>query len=350
MKQKHSNHSTDESNKSIKRLRIGKKTGITLSIIASLIVIIFVVDQLTPRPYVAIFRALINNVEDAINLGPNADKVNGVEVSDVISIPVEGLPDAKLTMYTAGAESDTPEPLIFFIHGGGWTVGNAKQIGSFSKLLATEGYVVASLDYSLAPEYQYPTPIQQAAAAINYLQTHAEDYNADPAKLFIGGNSAGAQISSQLGAIITNPTLEKKVEVDIDMAADSLKGILLFNGVYDFDTVARDNFPGFKKYAWSYTGKKDYENYSRLDELSTVKNITSEYPATYMTAGDADPLEPQTYELDAVLRANDIDVTSVYWTGSGNDLPHDYIYELQKKPAQVAYAEVVKFLKDKSQQ
>ncbi|WP_052429387.1 alpha/beta hydrolase [Paenibacillus borealis] len=337
-------------NKSIQKFRIGRKTGITLSIIAFLIIAIIVVNQLTPRPFVAIFRALISTQENAVNAGPYAEQIKDVEVSDLISIPVEGLPDAQITLYTSGAESDTPKPLILFIHGGGWTAGNAKQVGSFSKLLASEGYVVASLDYSLAPEYRYPAPIQQAAAAIHYLQTHAEEYNADPAKLFIGGNSAGAQISSQLGAMITNPALEQQVGVNLDIPAANVKGLLLLNGVYDFDTVARDKFPGFRKYAWSYTGQKDYENYSRLDELSTVKNITSEYPPSYITAGDADPLEPQTYEMDAILRAHGVDVTSVYWTGSGNKLPHDYIYQLDKEPAQTAYEEVVKFLNDKSQQ
>ncbi|MNB94906.1 Acetyl esterase [compost metagenome] len=334
----------------VKKFRIGRKTGITLSVIAFLILTIVVVNQLTPRPYVAIFRALINTQENAVNLGPYADKINGVEVSDAVSIPVEGLPDAELTMYTSDAGSGAPKPLILFIHGGGWAAGNAKQLESFSKLLVSEGYVVASLDYSLAPEYRYPAPIQQAAAAIHYLQAQAAEYNADPAKLFIGGNSAGAQISGQLGAMITNSALEQQVGINIDIPADNVKGLLLLNGVYDFDTVARDNFPGFRKYAWSYTGKKDYESYSRLDELSTVKNITSDYPATYLTAGDADPLEPQTYEMDAILRAHGVDVTSVYWTGSGNSLPHDYIFGLQTEPAQLAFEEVVKFINDKSQQ
>ena len=129
------------------------------------------------------------------------------------------------------------------------------------------------------------------------------------------------------------------------MPAADLRGVILYSGPYDFDTMEATGFPGFRTFAWSYLGQKDYENFPRLDELSTARTATADYPATYLTTGDADPLEPQTYELDAVLRSLGVDVTSRYWTGSGLGLPHDYIYDLQTDAGQTAFEDTVAFIR-----
>lgn len=331
------------------RSRISKGIKMIAGFAIILLLIVIVVNQLTPMPFVFLFRQVIAGVESQVQIGPYADQIADVVESEILPIPVDGAPDAGLTLYTPREPSDTPRPLVLFIHGGGWIVGTAQAVSPFAKLIASEGYVVANLDYSLAPEYQYPTPILQSAAAIDYLMAHAHEYGADPTRFFIGGNSAGAQLSSQLGAMITNPTFAAEVGIPISMSAENLRGIILYSGPYDFDTADRLNFPGWRAYVWSYTGQRDYEQYPRIDELSTVRNATADYPPTYMTTGDADPLEPQTYELDAVLRALAVDVTSRYWTGSDLHLPHDYIYALDTTAAQTAFEDVLQFLSSKSQ-
>jgi acetyl esterase/lipase len=326
--------------------RVPKAVRIIVATVAGLVAAALVVGQLTPRPYVLVFRALIGLIDDSVKLGPYAEQVKGVDVSDVVTVPVEGAPDAELTIYSTDEGNGEPKPLILFIHGGGWVVGTPGQIGSFAKLLASEGYVVASLGYSLAPEHTYPTPVVQAAAALDHLQANAARYGADPTTIFIGGNSAGAQIASQMGSVVSDPDFAAEVGVTVDVPAASLKGLLLLNGVYDFSTVGRAGFGGFRSYAWSYTGEKDYASYSRIEELSTVRTATAAYPPSFMTAGDADPLESQTYQLDASLRAKGVDVTSRYWTGSGLGLGHDYMYDLRTKAAQTAYEDAVAFLQD----
>lgn len=331
------------------KARISKLIKIVASFVVALLLIAFIVNQLTPVPFVFLFRQLSARVETQVKIGPYADQITDVAESEIIQIPVEGAPDAGLTIYTPQGQSGTSRPLVLFIHGGGWVIGTAKMVSPFAKLLASKGYVVANLDYSLAPEYIYPTPILQASAAIDYLMAHANEYGADPTRVFIGGDSAGAQLSSQLGAMITSPAFENEVGIAIHMPAENLRGIILYCGPYDFDTADRVNFPGWGAYVWSYTGQKNYEQYPRIDELSTVRNVTADYPPTYMTVGDADPFESQTYELDAILRALGVDVTSRYWTGSGSNLPHDYIFELDTHGAQIAFEDVLQFLSDKSQ-
>ena len=323
-----------------------KAVGLLASV-AALLLVGFGLAQCSPKPYAKIFRPLVNSL-NPVKLVPYADKIKEATVHEPLTIPVAGAPAAQLLLYTPTQPAATPRPLVLFIHGGGWMGGTAQQLSPFAKLLAAEGCVVASLDYSLAPEYTYPTPIRQAVAAIDYLQAHANDYGADPAKLFLGGNSAGAQLASQLGAMMTNPAFAKQVGILSPLPARHLKGVILYSGPYNFDTVGKDNFPGFERFIWAYTGQKAYLKYARIDELSTVKQATAAYPPTYLTTGDADPLAPQTAELDSVLRAKGVDVTSRFWTDSGKKLPHDYIFDLTTEAGQTAFQDVVTFIRAKA--
>lgn len=72
---------------------------------------------------------------------------------EIIEVP--GCPNAEVFLYEKkdGVEK---KPLIIYIHGGGWCIGSAAGIEWYAKLLASNGYIVANVDYSLAPEYKYP--------------------------------------------------------------------------------------------------------------------------------------------------------------------------------------------------
>jgi acetyl esterase/lipase len=293
------------------------------------------------------FRALTNKITEQGNIGSYEDEIKTIKESDVVTIPVAGYPDAEITLYSPDEEYDSL-PVILFIHGGGWSIGKASDVKSFAKLLASNGYIVANLDYALAPEYKYPASTIQIINTINYLYENADTYKIDNTKIFIGGNSAGAHLSSQAGAIVTNNEYAKTIGVDVRVPTDSIKGLLLYNGVYNFDTVGDCNFPGFSKLVWSYTGEKIYSKYKRINELSSIKYITENYPVTFITVGDTDPLEPQAYEFVEVLENNNIVYTSLFWTGTDSGLNHDYIYDLQTKEARIAYDITVQFLEERS--
>ncbi len=333
----------NDSNVPIKK----SKFKIILSVIICIIILITIVNQITVYPFMYVFRAFINSVPEQVRIGPYSDRIINVNESETIEIPVKDYSNAKITIYSPSQEYESL-PLILYIHGGGWSVGNAKAVSSYAKLLASNGYIVANLDYSLAPEYPYPTSTMQIIDTLNYLYENAATYKIDNTKIFIGGNSAGAHLSSQVGAIISNQDFAKEVGANIVFSSENIRGLLLYNGVYNFDTVGDCNFPGLNKLAWSYTGKKNYLKYERIDQLSSIKHITKNYPATFITVGDADPLEPQTYEFVEELKNKNIDCTSLFWTDTNSNLNHDYIYELQTKEGQKAYEMTVKFLNEHS--
>ncbi|MDD3409191.1 MAG: alpha/beta hydrolase [Eubacteriales bacterium] len=316
-----------------------------IGIFAGLFIAIMIVNQITVRPFLFVFNALMSFTDEQGNIGPYAKQIEMVREADRFEIPVSGYPNAGVTLYEPENRSDDL-PLIVYIHGGGWCSGRASAVRSFAKLLASNGYIVANLDYALAPDYPYPASTFQIAETINYLYKQADAYGIDEKNIFIGGNSAGAHLASQMGGLFTNPNYASEVGVEIEVPAESLKGLLLFNGVYNFDTAGACNFPFYRKLAWAYTGVKDYTQFERIDELSTVKHITESYPAVFITVGDIDPLEPQTLELIEALEANSIDCNDLLWTGQNTKLYHDYIYELNTNEAVTAYEAAASFMKE----
>ncbi len=87
-------------------------------------------------------------------------------------------------------------PVFFDIHGGGWAVHQCEADQPFClKTAARLGIMVVSVDYRLAPEYQYPAPTWDVFDVILHFYQNAERYGIDPLKMGIGGHSAGGQIA-----------------------------------------------------------------------------------------------------------------------------------------------------------
>lgn len=313
--------------------------------VALAMLVLYLINTLTYAPFIWVFRGLTNLSATQGNVGQWEETISKVKLIGQETIPIPGYPDVDACLFSK-RNAEEGQPLVIYIHGGGWCTGNAESVEWYAKLLASNSYVVANLDYALAPEYQYPASTIQLAEAVNYLYACADQYGYNRDCIFIGGNSAGAHLASQLGGIFTDPDYAFGIGIETLVPADSIHGLILYNGVYDFDTVGECNFPFAEKLAWCYTGVKNYTEFDRIDELSTIKHITPGYPSVFITAGDADPLESQTLEFIQVLDDNKIKVHSLLWSGMQTNLWHDYIYEQNTKEAIHAYEETVSFIEE----
>lgn len=98
--------------------------------------------------------------------------------------------------YTPAA-AETPGPLLVYFHGGGWVQGSIATHDASCRLLAhMSGVRVASVDYRLAPEHPYPAAVEDAVSAYAWAADHAATLGADPARLAVGGDSAGGNLAA----------------------------------------------------------------------------------------------------------------------------------------------------------
>ena len=98
-----------------------------------------------------------------------------------------------------GSKADIALPALLFFHGGGWTVGDMDTHDAVCRSLCNaSGSAVFSVDYRLGPEAPFPAAYDDAMAAFNWLVAQAATLHIDPARIAVGGDSAGGNIAAAL--------------------------------------------------------------------------------------------------------------------------------------------------------
>jgi acetyl esterase len=105
--------------------------------------------------------------------------------------------NAELVVPHARADdAPRPWPVLLYLHGGGFTIGSVATHASLCRHLAHLAHcAVLSVDYRLAPEHKFPTAVHDAWDALQWLHAQASALGLDPARIAIGGDSAGGTLS-----------------------------------------------------------------------------------------------------------------------------------------------------------
>jgi acetyl esterase len=120
----------------------------------------------------------------------------GPDVGRVEDRTIPG-PGGEIPIRIYWPEGDGPFPVLVWFHGGGWVIGDIETAdGTCRTLTAQSGTLVISVDYRLAPEAPYPAGVQDAMAATSWAADHAAELGGDPARLAVGGASAGANLAA----------------------------------------------------------------------------------------------------------------------------------------------------------
>jgi acetyl esterase/lipase len=90
-------------------------------------------------------------------------------------------------------------PAALFFHGGGYIFGHIDQFdGPISRYVSESGVPMLSVEYRRAPEHPYPTPLEDAYAALRWLHGHAAELDVDPDRIGVMGDSAGGGMAAAL--------------------------------------------------------------------------------------------------------------------------------------------------------
>lgn len=90
-----------------------------------------------------------------------------------------------------------PLPVVVWLHGGGWVLGNIETHDNVCRFLAVEGpLLVVSVDYRLAPEAKAPAQLEDTLAALDWAAANATAHGGDPARIVVGGDSAGGNLAA----------------------------------------------------------------------------------------------------------------------------------------------------------
>jgi acetyl esterase len=102
-----------------------------------------------------------------------------------------------IRVYWPPTATEATLPVVVFLHGGGWSVGDLDTYDGDARHHAVGAdAVVVSVDYRLAPEHPYPAAVEDAWAATQWVAAHAAELGADPGRLAVAGDSAGGNLAA----------------------------------------------------------------------------------------------------------------------------------------------------------
>jgi acetyl esterase/lipase len=128
----------------------------------------------------------------------NLPEVDGATSQDQLVPGAQGDPDVRVRIYRP-SDQPTELPALYWIHGGGYVMGDIDQDDRLMKQLVKRiGCVAVSVDYRLAPENPFPAPVEDCYAGLKWLFARAGELGVDPARIAIGGASGGGGLAAGL--------------------------------------------------------------------------------------------------------------------------------------------------------
>ncbi|XP_002734727.1 neutral cholesterol ester hydrolase 1-like [Saccoglossus kowalevskii] len=110
----------------------------------------------------------------------------------------------RVRVYQPVEKSDKPIAGMVYVHGGGWVVGSVDSYHYQTNYIAARlGIVLVSVDYRLAPEHPFPVPLQDVVKATIWFLQNAKDYNVDPERIAVVGDSAGGNLAAATASLLT---------------------------------------------------------------------------------------------------------------------------------------------------
>lgn len=223
------------------------------------------------------------NVHPLVNYGVVPAKRNPYKnqiLKDHVKLDIEyaqvGGESLKLDAFTPSGKGSFPA--VIFVHGGGWSGGDKK--GGNDPLfapLAQRNIAWFTINYRLAPKHNYPAPIEDVHTAIRWVKAHAKEFNIDPNRIALVGESAGGQIVAQ--AVV-------KAEKDTQVAA-----VVPFYAPIDF-ILDMERRGGLSTSMRGYFGRKeaiaDEATLQLLKEASPINHIRAGLPPFLLVHGTGD--------------------------------------------------------------
>lgn len=260
-------------------------------------------------------------------------------------------PDALLDVHLPGGTvgSDRVLPTVVWVHGGAWMAGDRSQVANYLRILADRGFAVVGVGYSLAPGHTYPTPVAQVTRALEHLDEHGERLHVDRDQLVLAGDSAGAQIAAQVAALVTDPGYADQVGIRPDLDPSQLVATVLFCGSFDTAALGADTSGVLGWFIRSvvrgYAGTRSDVQDGPFALAAVSDHVTAAFPPSFVSAGNDDPLEPQSRRLATALEDLEVEVDTLFFPDDQDPpLGHEYQFDLDTEAGRTALDRAVAFL------
>lgn len=219
-------------------------------------------------------------------------------------------------------------PLVIYVHGGGWRRGDSRTNGAFANFpdvlasLAARGYVVAAINYRLSGEARFPAAVRDVNSAIAFLRMHAGEWDIDPGRIVLWGDSAGAHLAAMSATTCDEPRFapplstgrmsrRQAAAASLPVVSDCVQAVVSWYGLFDLARLlGRTGNRGIADDIEEFLGCGRGSCSDPARRASPLTNVSSRTPPMLLMHGTDDTEVPyaQTVEMAAALRAAHVPV------------------------------------------
>ncbi len=128
-----------------------------------------------------------------------------------------------LDVYQPATQSKTNRPILIYVHGGGWAIGDKSRVHEKADWAFENDWILVSVNYRLTPQVMHPEHARDVAAAVAYIHEHAHEIGGDPDRIVLIGHSAGAH----LAGIVSS---DEQLLGEFGLAPSNICGTVLLDG------------------------------------------------------------------------------------------------------------------------
>ena len=210
----------------------------------------------------------------------------GMVERDITYCTADGVP-LKMDIYypefaTAAA------PAVIYVHGGAWIQGDKNEGAGIIEIpeLRSRGYLVAAVNYRLAPEYKFPAQIEDVKCAVRFLRANAAAYGINPARIGAWGGSAGGHLVALLGT--SDPSSGFEGDGGYADESSRIQAVVDMFGPTDLKALSLEGDPRFLLLIFGTINR----NANIVKRANPITWISSDDPPFLILHGENDELVP----------------------------------------------------------
>ena len=254
--------------------------------------------------------------------------------------------DAKwqaLDVYRPKDKGGKELPVIVSVHGGAWVYGDKERYQYYCMNLAQRGFAVVNFTYRLAPEYKFPSPLEDTNLVFTWVLSNAEEYGFDISHIFAVGDSAGGHLLGLYTSICTNP--KYAAEFTFKTPRGFVPAAIALNcGKYEISLEGDLTDEQTKLLMADFLTERGSDK--ELELINVTNHVTKDYPPTFLMTATGDFLKDQAPLMAAKLASCNVPFIYRLYGDSKNKLDHVFHCNIKLDEAKLCNDEECRFFRE----
>ena len=259
-------------------------------------------------------------------------------------------PNSYLDITYPNKDTSACRPTVIYFHGGGF-FGGDKSMGDpmavdddanrlFEEVVAN-GFNFVNVNYALVPDCHFPVPLIQMNQAIAHLKEHAAEYGLNMENVVIFGQSAGAILTAQYGALMANPKYRELLDITPTLSSEEVKTLIIDDAPFQTENY---NWK-LRVMTGAYIQTMNMRS-ETVKKTNAYRYVTKDYCPSFLAAGNTDGFPEDMSVFAKKLEELGVEHEYFFTPREVFELPHGYLNLVKENEhARECFDHILSFMK-----